>query len=147
MRATWRLLAGHRDLQLLFGAGLISMIGDWILRIGLVYYVYALTSSTMASALAMLASFVPQVLLGSVAGIFVDRWDRRRTMVASNLLLAAGLLPLLLVDDASRVWIAYAVLFWEGLVAQFFIPAEQALIPSLVDDSQLVGAQRSCFSS
>ena len=140
MRATWRLLAGHRDLQLLFGAGLISMIGDWILRIGLVYYVYALTSSTMASALAMLASFVPQVLLGSVAGIFVDRWDRRRTMVVSNLLLAAGLLPLLLVDDASRVWIAYAVLFWEGLVAQFVIPAEQALIPSLVDDSQLVGA-------
>ena len=140
MRATWRLLAGHRDLRLLFGAGLISMIGDWILRIGLVYYVYALTSSTMASALAMLASFVPQVLLGSVAGIFVDRWDRRRTMVVSNLLLAAGLLPLLLVDGASRVWIAYAVLFWEGLVAQFFIPAEQALIPSLVDDSQLVGA-------
>jgi Na+/melibiose symporter-like transporter len=116
------------------------MTGDWILRIGLVYYVYALTSSTMASALAMLASFVPQVLLGSVAGIFVDRWDRRRTMVVSNLLLAAGLLPLLLVDDASRVWIAYAVLFWEGLVAQFFIPAEQALIPSLVDDAQLVGA-------
>ena len=75
-----------------------------------------------------------------MAGIFVDRWDRRRTMVVSNLLLAAGLLPLLLVDDASRVWIAYAVLFWEGLVAQFFIPAEQALIPSLVDDSQLVGA-------
>ena len=140
MRATWRLLAGHRDLRLLFGAGLISMIGDWILRIGLVYYVYALTSSTMASALAMLASFVPQVLLGSVAGIFVDRWDRRLTMVVSNLLLAAGLLPLLLVDGASRVWIAYAVLFWEGLVAQFFIPAEQALIPSLVDDSQLVGA-------
>ncbi|MGH8834655.1 MAG: MFS transporter [Actinomycetes bacterium] len=140
MRATWRLLAGNRDLRLLFGAGLISMTGDWILRIGLVYYVYALTSSTMASALAMLASFVPQVLLGSVAGIFVDRWDRRRTMVVSNLLLAAGLLPLLLVDDASRVWIAYAVLFWEGLVAQFFIPAEQALIPSLVDDAQLVGA-------
>ncbi|HKE52310.1 MAG TPA: MFS transporter, partial [Actinomycetes bacterium] len=140
MRATWRLLAGHLDLRLLFGAGLISLIGDWILRIGLVYYVYALTSSTMASALAMLASFVPQVLLGSVAGIFVDRWDRRRTMVVANLLLAAGLLPLLLVDDASRVWIAYAVLFWEGLVAQFFIPAEQALIPSLVEDAQLVGA-------
>jgi|SRR5262245_21733304 len=140
MRATWRLLAGHRDLRLLLSAGLVSMIGDWILRIGLVYYVYALTSSTIASAMAMLASFIPQVLLGSVAGIFVDRWDRRRTMIVSNLLLAAGLLPLLLVDDASRVWIAYTVLFWEGLAAQFFIPAEQALIPSLVDDSQLVGA-------
>lgn len=140
MRATWRLMTGHRDLRLLLAAGLISLIGDWILRIGLVYYVYALTSSTVASALAMLASFVPQVLLGSVAGVFVDRWDRRRTMIVSNLLLAVGLLPLVLVDDPSRVWIAYAVLFWEGVVAQFFIPAEQALIPALVADSQLVGA-------
>ena len=140
MRTTWRLLSALRDLRLLLAAGLISLVGDWILRIGLVYYVYALTSSTVASALAMLASFVPQVLLGSVAGVFVDRWDRRRTMIVSNLLLAVGLLPLLLVDDASRVWIAFAVLFWEGVVAQFFVPAEQALIPSLVPDDQLVAA-------
>src|SRR5215510_5074984 len=140
MRAIVRLLAGHRDLRLVLSAGLVSMVGDWILRIGLVYHVFVLTNSTLVSAILMLSSFVPQLLLGSVAGVFVDRWDRRRTMVVTNVLLAVGLLPLLLVHDASRVWIAFAVLFYEATVAQFFVPAEQALLPRLVPDDRLVTA-------
>ena len=125
MRAILRVLAGHRDLRLVLSAGLVSMVGDWILRIGLVYHVFVLTNSTVVSAILMLSSFVPQLLLGSVAGVFVDRWDRRRTMVVTNLLLAVGLLPLLLVHDASRVWVVFIVLFYESSVAQFFVPAEQ----------------------
>ena len=50
MRALWRILGGHRSLRLLLSAGLISLTGDWILRTGLAYYVYALTGSTLASA-------------------------------------------------------------------------------------------------
>ena len=140
MRAILRVLAGHRDLRLVLSAGLVSMVGDWILRIGLVYHVFVLTNSTVVSAILMLSSFVPQLLLGSVAGVFVDRWDRRRTMVVTNLLLAVGLLPLLLVHDASRVWVVFIVLFYESSVAQFFVPAEQALLPRLVDDDQLITA-------
>ena len=140
MRAIVRLLAGHRDLRLVLSAGLVSMVGDWILRIGLVYHVFVLTNSTVVSAILMLSSFLPQLLLGSVAGVFVDRWDRRRTMVVTNVLLAVGLLPLLLVHDASRVWIVFVVLFVEAAVAQFFIPAEQALLPRLVPDDRLVTA-------
>jgi Na+/melibiose symporter-like transporter len=128
----------QRDVRRLLAAGLISTTGDWILRVGLVYRVYVLTGSTVVSAFLLLASFLPQVLLGSFAGVFVDRWDRKRTMVVSNLLLAAGLLPLLAVSTASRVWIVYAVLAWEGCVQQFFTPAEQALLPCLVDDEHLV---------
>src|SRR3954470_14071033 len=97
LRAPGRLLRGTRDLRLLLGAGLVSMTGDWLLGIGLTYSVYALTGSTLAPAITLLAGFLPQVLAGLVAGVFVDRWDRRRTMVVANLLLAAGLLPLLLV--------------------------------------------------
>ena len=148
MRAILRVLAGHRDLRLVLSAGLVSMVGDWILRIGLVYHVFVLTNSTVVSAILMLSSFVPQLLLGSVAGVFVDRWDRRRTMVVTNLLLAVGLLPLLLVRDASRVWIVFIVLFFESSVAQFFVPAEQALLPRLVSDDRLVTANaghRSCI--
>ena len=52
MRATWRMLAGRRDLRLVLSAGIISMTGDWILTIGLIYKVYATTGSTVASALA-----------------------------------------------------------------------------------------------
>jgi MFS family permease len=72
-------------------AGIISMTGDWILTIGLIYAVYAATGSTVASALAMASAFAPQMLLGAVAGVFADRWDRKRTMIVADLLLAAGL--------------------------------------------------------
>lgn len=140
MRATWRMLAGHRDLRLVLIAGVISLSGDWILTIGLIYRVYAVTGSTVASALTMASSFAPQVMLGAVAGVFADRWDRKQTMIAADLLLAAGLLPLLLVHDAAQIWIVFAVMFWEGAVQQFFLPAEQALVPRLVPDDELVTA-------
>jgi Na+/melibiose symporter-like transporter len=140
VRATWRMLAGRRDLRLVLSAGIISMTGDWILRIGLIYKVYAATGSTVASALAMASAFAPQVLLGAVAGVFADRWDRKRTMIAADLLLAAGLFPLLLVRGAAQIWIVFAVMFWEGAVQQFFSPAEQAMVPRLVPDNELVTA-------
>jgi len=134
------MLAGRRDLRLVLTAGVISMTGDWILTIGLTYRVFAVTGSTVASALTMASAFAPQLLLGAVAGVFADRWDRRRTMITADLLLAAGLLPLLLVHDASQVWIVFAVLFWEGCVEQFFSPAQQAMVPRLVPEDELVAA-------
>jgi predicted MFS family arabinose efflux permease len=140
VRATWRMLAGRRDLRLLLSAGTISLTGDWVLIIGLIYRVYAVTGSTVASALTMASSTAPQVLLGAVAGVFADRWDRKRTMIVANLLLAAGLLPLLLVRGAGQVWIVFVVMFTEGSVKQFFSPAEQALLPRLVPDEELLAA-------
>jgi len=140
VRASWRLLAGQRDMRLVLCAGLVSLSGDWILTIGLLYRVYAMTGSTVAAALTVLCSTVPPVLLGSVAGMFADRWDRKRTMVVADLLMAAGLLPLLAVHGRGQVWLVYAVLLFEGVVAQFFSPAQQAMVPRLVPDDQLVAA-------
>jgi Na+/melibiose symporter-like transporter len=140
MRATWRLLTRRRDLRLVLSAGMVSLTGDWILIIGLIYRVYAVTGSTVASALTMASSFAPQVLFGALAGVFADRWDRKRTMIGADLLLAAGLLPLLLVRGAGQVWIVFAVIFWEGAVQQFFSPAEQAMVPRLVPDGELMTA-------
>ena len=140
MRTVWRVIADHRDFRLVLGAGLVSMTGDWILEIGLAYYIYAITGSTLASATMLLASFIPQILFSSVAGVFVDRWDRKRTMIGANLLLSVGLAPLVLVHSADRVWIIYVVLMWEGIVQVFFSPAEQALVPHLVPDDRLVTA-------
>ena len=130
----------QRGLLPLLSAGLISLTGDWILRVGLAYYIYVLTGSTLASALMLLASFVPQVVLGSLAGVFADRWEPRRTMAGTSLLLAAGLLPLLAVHQAGQVWIIYAVTAFEGCVQQFFAPAQQSLLPRLTDDEHLVTA-------
>ena len=84
----------QRNFALLWFGGLISLAGDWMLNIALAAHVYALTGSALASGLMGAARVVPSLLLGSFAGIFVDRWDRRRTLVACNLLLAASLLPL-----------------------------------------------------
>jgi MFS family permease len=140
MRSSWRVLAGHRDLRLVLSAGLISRSGDWILLVGLLYRVYAMTGSTVASALTMLSAVVPQVALGQIAGVFADRWDRKRTMIVADLLMAIGLLPLLAVQAAGQVWIVFIVLLWEGAVQQFFSPAEQAIVPRLVPDDQLLVA-------
>src|SRR3954469_396685 len=134
LRAPFALLRSRRDLRLLLSAGLVSLSGDWVLGIGLAYSVYALTGSTLASAATLLSSFVPQVVVGSIAGVFVDRWDRRRTMVVANLLLAVGLLPLLLVRDQNQIWLVYLVLVLESVVEVFFAPAEQAMLPRLVDE-------------
>jgi Na+/melibiose symporter-like transporter len=130
----------QRYLRRWLGAGLISLTGDWVLRVGLAYYVYRLTGSTLASALMLLSSFLPQIVLGSLAGVFVDRWDHKATMIVTNLLLAAGLLPLLVVHHAGQVWVVYAVMAWEGCAQQFFGPAQQALLPRLIDDAYLVTA-------
>jgi Na+/melibiose symporter-like transporter len=140
MRTAWRLMAGHRDLRLVLSAALVSCAGDWILLTGLLYHVYVLTGSTVAPALTMLSSFLPQVLLGPLAGVFADRWDRKLTMIVADLLLAAGLLPLLAVRGRGQIWIVLAVLIWEGAIAQFFSPAQLAMIPRLVPDEQLAAA-------
>jgi Na+/melibiose symporter-like transporter len=140
MRPLWAMLTRYRDYRLLLSASLMSLVGDWILRVGLTYWVYALTGSTLASGGMLMASLLPQLLLGSVAGIFVDRWDRRRTMIATNLLLAAGLLPLLSVHHAAQVWIVYLVMLWESCLVQFFVPAQSAIVPHLVHELDLVPA-------
>jgi Na+/melibiose symporter-like transporter len=140
MRTLWRVLSRYRNLRLLLSAGLLSLTGDWILRTGLAYYVYALTGSTFASATTLLASLIPQIALGSLAGVYADRWDRRRIMVVANLLLAAGLLPLLAVHSRHQVWIVYLVTVVQSSLAQFFTTAEAAMVPHTVPAEDLVTA-------
>lgn len=133
-------LGGNRDLRLLLAANLVSQTGDWILRTGMAYQIYVLTGSTLASAGAVLASLVPTVALSSVAGVYADRWDRRRTMAVTNLLMAAALLPLLAVQDAGRAWIVYAVIAAQSCLAPFFTSSEAALVPSVTPADHLVTA-------
>lgn len=130
----------QRDFSLVWSAGLISLMGDWVLYVALPIYVFRLTGSAFATSAMFLAETVPALLLGSVAGVFVDRWDRKRTMVAANLLLAAGLLPLLLVRSVDQIWIVYVVSFVEAVAAQFFSPAESSFLPIVAGEQRLVSA-------
>ncbi len=130
----------QRNFALLWLGNLISQTGDWLLQIGLPVYVYLVTGSALATSILFIVAFVPNIVFGSVAGVFVDRWDRRRTMLIGNLLMAFGLLPLLLMYDKSSLWILYPVLFFESTVEQFVVPAQNALIPQLVSEDELVTA-------
>jgi Na+/melibiose symporter-like transporter len=136
----FRALLRNRDLVQLLTAGLISQTGDWMLATGIGFEIYALTDSTSASAAALFATQAPQVLLGSVAGLLVDRWDRRVVMVTTNVALSFGLLPLLLVRDASHVWIIVVVVAVTSCLTPFFVAADVSLLPALVAEEHLITA-------
>lgn len=130
----------NRDFSLLWLGGLISLAGDWTLQIGLPIALYQLTRSVAVLSVSLLASLLPSVVVGSLAGVLIDRWDRRRTLIISNLLLAVLLAPLLLLRSANLVWLVYVTLFVEACLEQFTRPSESALLPALVDEERLVSA-------
>jgi MFS family permease len=130
----------QRDFSLLWTAGLISMMGNWILGIALSVLVYSMTGSVLAVGGNLLATTLPSLLFGSLAGVFVDRWERRRTLVMTNLLLALTLLPLLLVHSADGLWLIYVVSFAQSTLSQFLHPAENAFLPLLSDPKYLTSA-------
>jgi MFS family permease len=131
-------LLRNRDFGLLWVAGLISYAGDFALIVALPLHIYRLTDSTLATAAAFAASFLPGILFGSIAGVFVDRWDRKRTMVVTHLLRAIILLPLLVAPDS--LGLLYLVAAAQGTIGLFFAPAEGALLPTLVGKDRLVAA-------
>jgi MFS family permease len=129
-----------RGFALLWSAGLVSFAGDWVLRIALPIHVYALTGSPLATGGVVAANVSASLLVGAIAGVYVDRWDRRRTLVAGNLVLAAIVAPLALVTTSDRIWIVYVVAFCQAVAVQFVTPAEGALLPRLVPEDQLAAA-------
>jgi MFS family permease len=130
----------QRNFALLWFAGLISMIGDWMLFIALPIYTYNLTHSSLATGIMFMAGTLPRIFAGSLAGVFVDRWDRQRTMVIADFSRVGLVLLLLMVQSPESIWIVYVVAFLQGIISQFFGPAENALLPQLVESSDLVAA-------
>jgi MFS family permease len=130
----------QRNFALLWFGGLISFAGDWALIIALPVFVYDLTGSALATGVMFIAQTLPRLLFSPLAGVFVDRWDRRRTLVAANLAQAALLPLLLLVQSPSQLWMLYLVAFVQTAVSLFVQPAESALVPQLVGEERLLEA-------
>jgi MFS family permease len=130
----------QRNFALLWVSSLISLIGDRALMTALPFYVYEQTGSTLAMAGMFGASYLPTFLFSSVAGVFVDRWDRKRILVVTNLVQSAVMLTLLLIQPTGWLWVVFLVTFIQMTLAMFTMPAEGALIPNLVAESQLLPA-------
>jgi MFS family permease len=132
-----------RDYRLVAAGELLSSLGDWLLLVAAPYFVLRLTGSTLATGLSLAAETVPALLLGPVAGVFADRWDRRRTMLAADLLRSATVALMLLVHHPGQVWLIYVALIGEASLGQFFGPARQAFIPALVGRGPQLAAANS----
>ena len=130
----------ERNFRLFWIAGAVSVLGDWILWAALPFAIYRLTGSALATGAMFIVQTVPALLLGSVAGVFVDRWERRRVVVVAEIACAVLLLPLLALHTRDAVWLVYVVGSLLSCAWQFYLPASGALLPQLVEGERLVAA-------
>ena len=135
MPSVWR----SRDFKLVMAAGTINDIGDWMLSLALPFYVFTETGSGRTTALVFLIELFVGVACGPFGGSLADRWNLRRVIIATNVMQALTLLPLLWVDE-HRIWIVFAVAACQTLLQQLNNPASWALVPRVVTDDQLVQA-------
>jgi MFS transporter, DHA3 family, macrolide efflux protein len=112
----------------------VSFVGDYFYWLAIPIMVERLTGSALQVGLSVMASALPMLLLGPVAGVFVDRWDRKRTMIAADLLRGLLVLLCLQVKTPDQVWIYYVVAFLMSCVSRFFFPAQNAALPLIVQD-------------
>ncbi len=134
------ILRKRRDFRLLWLGQIIARLGDNFYWLALLITVNELTSSTLAMGFTTISLALPQLLLGLPAGVLVDRFDRRKVMIASDVLRGGLVLFCLLVGSREQVWIFYLVGFLMSAISVFFFPARQAVTPSLVAEEELLGA-------
>lgn len=118
---------------------LISLFGDRVNQIALAFLVFRATDSPLAVALVFLSASLPNLVLGPIAGTFVDRWDHQEVMVVSDLLRGA-IVMLIPVAAITNVWLAYPLVFLVTSVSLFFRPARTAIIPQIVAEDELLTA-------
>ncbi len=128
-----------RDFRLVWTGGFVNDIGDWLLLVALPVYVFIKSGSGAATAILFVVELVAALVLGPVGGSLVDRWDLRRTLIATNVAQAITLTPLLAVTG-SRIWPAYLVVGAQAILTQINNPASVALLPRVVTPDQLTVA-------
>ncbi len=134
------LLRRNRNVRLLWLGQVVSQLGDWFNSIALYAVLLDVTGSATAVAAMMVVQLAPTALVGPWAGVIVDRLNRQRVLVASDLVRGVLMLGLLLVRDASSIWLAYVVVGLSVTATGFFEPARSALLPNIADVDELVPA-------
>lgn len=133
-------LRTNRNFRLLFIGQSISQLGDWFNTVAVFALLLDLTGSATAVAWMMIVQFLPVALVGPVAGVVVDRVDRRRLMIVSDVVRGVLILGLLLVRRSDQVWLAYVVMALTVSASAFFEPARTATIPNVTSADELMPA-------
>lgn len=134
------LLRRNADIRYLWLGQIVSQLGDWFNAIALYSLLYALTGSATAVAVLIVLQFLPTAVITPFAGVLVDRFDRKRIMIAADILRGVVILGLLLVRTPETVWIAYVVVAIAVTATGFFEPSKSAVLPSIVAREDLVTA-------
>jgi MFS family permease len=124
----------HRNYRLFFGGQSISLIGTWITRIATSWLVYRLTGSELLLGVVGFAGQIPLLVLAPFAGVLVDRWNRHRMLVITQILSALQSLALALLAF-THITVTEIILLQiaQGIINAFDTPARQAFVVEMVD--------------
>jgi MFS family permease len=136
----WRALR-HRNFRLYFSGQTISLIGTWMTRLATSWLVYRLTGSALLLGVVGFAGQIPTFLFAPFAGVWVDRLDRRRVLVVTQVLAMVQSLALAVLTLARHITIQEIIWLsaFQGLINAFDMPARQAFLVQMVEDKQDLG--------
>jgi len=139
-RGYLELVRDNADFRRLWFGQIVSQLGDWLDYVALFTLLLELTGSGTAAAGMLVARFLPGFFVSPLAGVVVDRLNRKHVMIAADLGRSVLVLGLLLIDSAQDVWLVYVVVAAVVVLTSFFEPARTATIPNVVPPSDLVAA-------
>ena len=128
-----------KTFAVIWSGQLASILSSEVVAYSIIFWMSLETGSAEVLALAAIAGMLPQSLLGPLVGVYVDRWDRKRTMIFADSFIALCTLALtaLFWLGAARMWHIYILLACRSAGSAFHIPAMQASVPLLAPASQL----------
>ncbi len=129
-----------KDFRYLWTAQIVSDFGDSLTSLTLLILIQRLTGSTVALAGLLISITLPALIIGTVAGVYVDRFDRKRLMVLSDILRAIVVLMFLFARSEALVPVIYALAFTQSAVGTLFRPARSAFLPAIVGEEKLLAA-------
>lgn len=130
------LVMRNANFRRLWTAATIDSFGSWLLAMAVPLQAYLLTGSAMSTGLALAIEALPVVLIGPWAGVAIDRWHRKKVLIAANVASAAGVSLMLLASTPDRIAFIYLGLLMESVAVCFLHPALKAVTPSVVGNER-----------
>ncbi len=148
MIAAYRTIAGNRNLLRLFAGEFVSNIGDWLYLVALLVVVYRESSDPFLLGLIGGARIIPYVVLSVPAGIIVDRYDRRKILIVTDIVRGLAMIGLAANTFlGGPVLLTVALAIFATMFAVFFRPSMGAYLPSLVRNEAELGPANSIYST